>query len=52
VGGESGESSTTVTHVEGDRYTVITERDRIREEPPDILLTNSLTIMWISAKVR
>lgn len=40
VGEEASEPSTTVRHIEGDRYTVITERDRIREEPPDILLTN------------
>ncbi|MBI5041873.1 MAG: DEAD/DEAH box helicase, partial [Gammaproteobacteria bacterium] len=52
VGEESGEPSTTVRHVEGDRYTVITERDRIREEPPDILLTNykMLDILLIRAR--
>lgn len=40
VGDDSDEHSTTVRHVEGERYTVITDRDRIREEPPDLLLTN------------
>lgn len=40
VGDETAEPSTNVRRVEGDRYTVITERERIREEPPDILLTN------------
>ena len=40
VGDESGEPSTTVRRIDGNRYTVITERERIREEPPDILLTN------------
>jgi len=38
--GEAGDKSTQVKHVEGDRYTVITDRVRLREEPPDILLTN------------
>lgn len=52
VGEESGEPSTTVRHIEGNRYTVITERDRIREEPPDILLTNykMLDILLIRAR--
>ena len=52
VGEEAEEPSTTVRHVEGDRYTVITERDRIREEPPDILLTNykMLDILLIRAR--
>ncbi len=40
VGDEAKEKSTTVRHIAGDRYSVITDRDRIREEPPDILLTN------------
>ncbi len=36
IGGESDEASTTVgPNKNGDGYTVITERDRIREEPPD-----------------
>lgn len=52
VGEEAGEPSTTVRHIEADRYTVITERDRIREEPPDILLTNykMLDILLIRAR--
>ncbi len=52
VGGESGEASTTVAHVEGDRYTVITERDRIREEPPDILLTNYKMLDFLLIRAR
>lgn len=40
VGDESEEKSTAVRHVAGERYTVITDRQRIRDEPPDILLTN------------
>ena len=40
VGDDSDEQSTTVRHVEGERYSVITDRDRMREEPPDLLLTN------------
>ena len=52
IGDKSGEPSTTVRHIEGERYTVITERDRIREEPPDILLTNykMLDILLIRAQ--
>lgn len=52
IGSESGESSTTVTHIEGDRYTVITERDRIREEPPDILLTNYKMLDFLLIRAR
>jgi DEAD/DEAH box helicase domain-containing protein len=40
VGDDAEERSTAVRHVAGDRYTVITDRDRMREDPPDILLTN------------
>jgi len=40
VGDDAEEQSTAVRHIADDRYTVITDRDRMREEPPDILLTN------------
>ncbi len=52
VGEESGEKSTSVRHLDGDRYTVITDRNRLREEPPDVLLTNykMLDFLLIRAK--
>lgn len=40
VGDKSAQECTTVKHLEGDRYSVITSRERMRETPPDILLTN------------
>lgn len=40
VGDKSGDESTTVRQIGHDAYTVITHRERLREEPPDILLTN------------
>ena len=52
VGDESEEKSTTVRHVAGDRYTVITDRDRIREEPPDILLTNYKMLDFLLLRAR
>ncbi len=52
VGGVSEEGSTTVRHLEGDRYTVITERERIREEPPDILLTNYKMLDFLLIRAR
>lgn len=52
VGDEADEKSTTVRHLEGDRYTVITDRDRIREEPPDILLTNYKMLDFLLIRAR
>jgi DEAD/DEAH box helicase domain-containing protein len=52
VGDESDDKSTTVRHVAGDRYTVITDRDRIREEPPDILLTNYKMLDFLLLRAR
>lgn len=52
VGDESDEKSTTVRHLDGDRYTVITDRERIREEPPDILLTNYKMLDFLLLRAR
>lgn len=53
VGGESEDASTTVgPNINGDGYTVITERDRIREEPPDILLTNYKMLDFLLIRAR
>lgn len=52
VGDESEEKSTDVRHVAGDRYTVITDRGRIREEPPDILLTNYKMLDFLLLRAR
>ncbi|WP_421794112.1 DEAD/DEAH box helicase [Hydrocarboniphaga effusa] len=52
VGDESDEKSTTVRHLDGDRYTVITDRERIREEPPDILLTNYKMLDFLLIRAR
>jgi DEAD/DEAH box helicase domain-containing protein len=52
VGDESEEKSTTVRHVAGERYTVITDRSRIREEPPDILLTNYKMLDFLLLRAR
>lgn len=53
IGGESDEASTTVgPNKNGDGYTVITERDRIREEPPDILLTNYKMLDFLLIRAR
>lgn len=52
VGDESEDKSTTVRHIAGDRYTLITDRDRIREEPPDILLTNYKMLDFLLLRAR
>lgn len=52
VGDESEEKSTSVRHLAGDRYTVITDHDRIREEPPDILLTNYKMLDFLLLRAR
>jgi DEAD/DEAH box helicase domain-containing protein len=52
IGDESEVNSTTVRHIAGDRYTVITDRDRIREEPPDILLTNYKMLDFLLLRAR
>jgi len=52
VGDESEDKNTTVRRVAGDRYTVITDRDRIREEPPDILLTNYKMLDFLLLRAR
>lgn len=52
VGDEASEKSTTVRHLEADRYTVITDRDRMREEPPDILLTNYKMLDFLLIRAR
>ena len=40
VGDVPAEESDVVRHVEGDTYTLITDRNALRKQPPDILLTN------------
>jgi DEAD/DEAH box helicase domain-containing protein len=40
VGDEPGENSTTMRQLDDGRYTVISERDRLRQKPPDTLLTH------------
>lgn len=52
VGESPSEASTTVRHLESDRYTVITDRERIREEPPDILLTNYKMLDFLLIRAR
>lgn len=52
VGDEPGEKSTTVRQLDDGRYTVITERDRLREEPPDILLTNYKMLDFLLIRAR
>ncbi|MEW6166486.1 MAG: DEAD/DEAH box helicase [Pseudomonadota bacterium] len=54
VGDEPAEKSTTVRKLEGaeDRYTVITDRERIREAPPDILLTNYKMLDFLLIRAR
>jgi hypothetical protein len=52
VGDESEEKSTIVRHVTGERYTVITDRDRMRQEPPDILLTNYKMVDFLLLRAR
>ncbi len=52
VGDEPGEKSTSVRQLDDGRYTVITERDRLREEPPDILLTNYKMLDFLLIRAR
>lgn len=52
VGDEPAEKSTTVRHLDEDRYTLITDRERIREEPPDILLTNYKMLDFLLIRAR
>lgn len=52
VGDEPGEKSTTVRQLDDGRFTVITERDRLREEPPDILLTNYKMLDFLLIRAR
>lgn len=52
VGDEPGEKSTTVRQLDDGRYSVITERDRLREEPPDILLTNYKMLDFLLIRAR
>jgi DEAD/DEAH box helicase domain-containing protein len=52
VGDEPGEVSTTVRALDEKRYTVITDRDRMREEPPDILLTNYKMLDFLLIRAR
>lgn len=52
VGDQSEEKSTTVRHLEGDRYTVITDRERLQDEPPDILLTNYKMLDFLLIRAR
>ncbi len=52
VGDEPEEKSTTVRHLSGDRYTLITDRERMREEPPDILLTNYRMLDFLLMRAR
>ena len=40
VGNVPAEASDTVRHVEDETFTLITDRDALRAQPPDILLTN------------
>jgi len=52
VGEDPVEPSTTVRRLDGGGYTVITERDRLREEPPDILLTNYKMLDFLLLRAR
>jgi DEAD/DEAH box helicase domain-containing protein len=52
VGDEPSELSTTVRALDDQRYTVITDRDRMREEPPDILLTNYKMLDFLLIRAR
>jgi DEAD/DEAH box helicase domain-containing protein len=52
VGDEAEEQSTTVRQLAGNRYSVITDRDRMREEPPDILLTNYRMLDFLLMRAR
>ena len=52
VGDQPSELSTTVRALDEKRYTVITDRDRMREEPPDILLTNYKMLDFLLIRAR
>lgn len=52
VGDEPSEKSTTVRQLDDGRFTVITERERLREEPPDILLTNYKMLDFLLIRAR
>lgn len=52
VGDEPGEVSTTVRVLDDGRFTVITDRDRMRDEPPDILLTNYKMLDFLLIRAR
>ena len=52
VGDQPSELSTTVRQLDGKRYTVITDRDRMREAPPDILLTNYKMLDFLLIRAR
>lgn len=52
VGDESSEKSTTVRQLANGQYTIITDRDRLREEPPDILLTNYKMLDFLLMRAR
>jgi DEAD/DEAH box helicase domain-containing protein len=52
VGDEPSELSTTVRALDERRYTIITDRDRMREEPPDILLTNYKMLDFLLIRAR
>jgi len=52
VGDEPTEKSTAVRHLGGDDYTLITDRERMREEPPDILLTNYKMLDFLLIRAR
>jgi DEAD/DEAH box helicase domain-containing protein len=52
VGEEAGDKSTTVRTLEDGRFSVITDRERLREEPPDILLTNYKMLDFLLIRAR
>ena len=52
VGDQPSELSTTVRALDEKRYSVITDRDRMREEPPDILLTNYKMLDFLMIRAR
>lgn len=52
VGDQPSELSTTVRQLDEKRYTVVTDRSRLREEPPDILLTNYKMLDFLLIRAR
>ncbi len=52
VGDQPSELSTTVRQLDEKRYTVVTDRNRLREEPPDILLTNYKMLDFLLIRAR